>query len=319
MPEPQPPAAERAILTFPCELKRLNRSLTGRYVIEGEVGRGGSAVVFRAADVRHGRRVALKVLDPALTDHVGRERFQREIAITARLQHPHILPLLDSGTANGMVFFATPFVGGGSLRDRLRGGRVLSLGDVLRWGAEVAGALAYAHGEGVVHLDVKPENILLSGGHAVVADFGIARAVCDTCPVVSEDGGLIVGTPAYMSPEQADGTGVDSRSDVYSFGCLLFELLTGRPPFDGITPEQILARDMTEVPSLRSIRSDAPIGIERVVTSSLAPLAADRPPTMRSVLAVLGAPAGGTRRAVTRWRTARQTDLFGAITSGRRT
>ena len=275
-------------MTFPCEMERLNHSLAGRYAIRSEAGRGGSAVVFLAADLRHGRDVALKVLDPALTDQVGRERFEREIAITARLQHPHVLPLLDSGTANDLVFFVTPFVGGGSLRDRLSGPRGIRLADALRWGAEVAGALAFAHREGVVHLDVKPENILLSGGHAVVADFGIAQAVCDTCPVVTEDGGLVVGTPAYMSPEQANGSGVDARSDIYSFGCLIYELLAGRPPFGGITPEQVLVRHATAgMPPLRSVRPDVPRAIERAIARSLAKKPADRPASMDAVLSEL--------------------------------
>ena len=212
-------------------LDRLRPALADRYEIDREVGRGGMATVFRARDVRHDRTVALKVLHPELAEALGAERFLREVRITARLAHPHILPLLDSGAADGLLFYVMPFVEGETLRERIRREGELPVDEALRYVREAAEALGYAHSLGIVHRDVKPENILLQGGHALIADFGIARAMDDTAQPLTYTG-VSMGTPMYMSPEQAHGSaGVDARSDQYSLGCVAYELLTGEPPF----------------------------------------------------------------------------------------
>ncbi|HVA57573.1 MAG TPA: serine/threonine-protein kinase, partial [Gemmatimonadaceae bacterium] len=207
-------------------LRRLQPALVGRYTFERELGRGGTAVVFLAHDVKHDRKVALKVLLPQVAQAIGAERFQREITIAARLMHPHILPLHDSGEADGLLYYVMPFVQGESLRDRLGREHQLPMNDAIRIGVEVASALAKAHSEGVVHRDIKPENILLQGGYAIVADFGIARAKSATAEHSITQTGLAVGTPTYMSPEQAVGAqDVDGRSDIYSLGCVVYEML----------------------------------------------------------------------------------------------
>ncbi len=212
----------------------LRQAVADRYTVERELGRGGMATVFLAEDVKHRRPVALKVLHPDLAAALGAERFLREIEIAARLQHPHILPLYDSGTAAGFLYYVMPYVEGESLRDRLMRERQLPLDDALRIATEVAGALAYAHSHGIVHRDIKPENILLAGGTAVVADFGIARAITAAGPAAGEpltQTGTVVGTPAYMSPEQATGRSeIDGRSDQYSLACVVYEMLVGEPP-----------------------------------------------------------------------------------------
>src|SRR5829696_1230475 len=209
----------------------LRAVLADRYRIERELGRGGMATVYLAEDLRHDRSVALKVLHPELAATLGPERFLREIRLTARLDHPHILPVFDSGEAAGLLWYTMPYVEGESLRDRLRREGQLPLEDALRIAREVADALDCAHQQGIIHRDIKPENILLARGHARVADFGVARAVEAAGAGQLTETGLAVGTPAYMSPEQASGSPVDARSDLYALGCVLYETLAGEAPY----------------------------------------------------------------------------------------
>jgi len=257
--------------------ERLRTALAEGYDVQQEIGRGGMATVYLARDRKHDRQVALKVLKPELALVVGAERFVREIRIAAALRHPNILPLFDSGDANGTLYYTMPFVPGESLRGRLDRERQLPLGDAVTIALEVADALAHAHSHGIVHRDVKPENVLLEAGHAVVADFGIARAVGDMEGRLTETG-LAVGTPAYMSPEQAGGTGeVDARADQYALGCVLYEMLAGEPPHTGPTPQAVLARSLTEdVRSLRPVRRTVSLALDAVIRRGLAPTPADR-------------------------------------------
>lgn len=259
-------------------LDRFAASLADHYLVERELGSGGMATVYLAHDLKHDRSVALKVLKPELAATLGPERFLREIALTARLDHPHILPLLDSGNADGLLYYVMPYVEGESLRDRLNREKQLPLDDVLEITRQVAGALSYAHGHGIIHRDIKPANILLGGGHARVADLGIARAVTAAGGDTLTENGLAVGTPVYMSPEQAAGDrALDARSDVYSLGCVVYEMLAGQPPYTGATAEAILARKSLEaVPSLRVVREAVPAGVEQVITRALAKVPADR-------------------------------------------
>jgi serine/threonine-protein kinase len=256
---------------------RLSHALAGRYRIERELGAGGMATVYLAHDERHGRPVAIKVLLPELAAALGTERFLREIRTAAALNHPHILPLLDSGDAGGILFYVMPLAGGESLRDRLAREVHLTIDDALQIAREVADALAYAHRQGVVHRDIKPENILLSNGHAVVVDFGIAALVGAQGQSKLTGTGLAVGTPTYMSPEQAAGEPADARCDVYALGCVLYEMLAGAPPFTGPSAQAVLARHMADsVPSIRTVRAAVPAAIERVVMRALAKVPADR-------------------------------------------
>ena len=263
---------------MPDELERLKRALTGRYEIRHEIGRGGMATVYGAHDLKHDRVVALKFLKPELAAALGAERFLREITLTARLDHPHILPLLDSGEVDGLLYYVMPYVEGESLRQRLNREKQLPLDDALQITLEVADALSYAHSHGIVHRDIKPENILLAGAHARVADFGIARAVTAAGGDTLTETGLAVGTPVYMSPEQAAGDrALDARSDVYSLACVLYEMLAGQPPFTGATAEAILARKSVEPPpSLHLVRRAVPPDLEHTITKALATAPADR-------------------------------------------
>ena len=255
----------------------LAAALRDRYALERELGRGGMATVFLARDVKHARPVALKVLHPELAASLGPERFQREIRFAARLQHPHILTVLDSGEAAGQLWFTMPFVEGESLRERLRRERQLPVDDAIGIAREAARALDYAHEHGVIHRDIKPENILLTrDGSTLVADFGIARGLGGEEQLTQT--GMAVGTPAYMSPEQANGDQrIDARTDVYSLGCVLYELLAGEAPYSGATSQVILMKRLTEpVPSVRRLRPSVPESVDQAIQRALAPVPADR-------------------------------------------
>jgi len=298
-------------------LERLQSALVTRYRIESELGRGGMGMVFLAEDLKHGRLVAIKVLRPELVQSPGADRFLREIRVSAQLNHPHILTLIDSGSADGFMYYVLPFVEGESLRDRLERERNLSIDDALRITAEIADALAYAHSMGVVHRDIKPENILFEAGHAVVADFGIAHAVSEAGGERLTESGLAVGTPAYMSPEQALGTeAVDGRADIYSLGCVLYEMLTGAPPYAGPTPQAILARKVVDpVPGIRVVRDTVPAAVEAVVMRALAKVPADRYASAHDFAAALSGSdtAVQTARGKRAWRPDRFVTVASAI------
>jgi tRNA A-37 threonylcarbamoyl transferase component Bud32/tetratricopeptide (TPR) repeat protein len=274
-------------------IQDLATALAGRYSIERELGAGGMATVYLARDVKHQRRVALKVLRPELASAVGPERFLREVTTTANLRHPHILPLFDSGEAAGVLYYVMPFVDGESLRDRLSREKQLPLADALQIMREVGDALDYAHGHGVVHRDIKPENILLENGHATVADFGIARAVTAAGAESLTSTGLGIGTPLYMSPEQATAEkSVDGRSDQYALATVLYEMLAGEPPFTGPTAHAILARRLAaEVPSLSAVRRAVPPHVEQAIGRAMSLAPADRFPSARTFMEALDAPS----------------------------
>src|SRR5438094_943602 len=282
-------------------LARLRGVLADRYAIDRELGHGGTATVYLAQDLKHGRSVAVKVLRPELAAALGAERFLREIEIAARLSNPHILPLHDSGEAAGFLYYVMPFVEGESLRDRLNREPQLPVEEAVRIAREVASALSYAHSHDVVHRDIKPENILLSGGEAVVADFGIARAIVAAGTEKLTDTGLAVGTPGYMSPEQATAEAhIDGRADTYALGCVLYEMLAGHPPFLGTTAQEVLARHTLDpVPPLRTIRREVPPALEHAVLKALAKLPADRFATAAAfsdALTQAGAPPSFARK-----------------------
>ena len=245
-------------------IARFNEALGSRYRVERELAAGGTATVYLATDLKYQRPVAVKVFRPEVAEAMGHERFIREIAFVATLNHPHIVPLLDSGEAEELLYYVMPAVEGESLRDRMTREGQLPLDDALRIAHDVAVALDYAHGRNIVHRDIKPENILLSMGTAVVADFGIAKLVTNAKGNSLTRAGIAVGTVAYMSPEQAAAGPVDGRSDIYALGCVLFEMLTGRPPFVGKTTRAVVAAHFTEpMPSLSALRDDiaAPVGV----------------------------------------------------------
>jgi tetratricopeptide (TPR) repeat protein len=277
---------------------RLHAALAGRYAIERELGRGGMAIVFLARDVRHERQVAVKVLRPELAGALGPDRFLREIKLTAQLHHPHILPLYDSGAADGLLYYVMPYVEGETLRERLAREGQLPLGEALRIAGEVSDALSYAHHHDVIHRDIKPENVLLEGGHALVADFGIARAITMAGGTRLTETGLALGTPTYMSPEQVTGEReLDERTDVYSLGCVVYEMLAGSPPFTGPSAVAVLARKSVDRPQqLRDTRAEVPPEVERAVQRALAPLPAERQRTVGELaeqLAGAGSRAAG--------------------------
>jgi serine/threonine-protein kinase len=293
-------------------------SALGRvYAVERELGRGGMATVYLAEDRKHKRRVAVKVMSPELGVTRDAERFLREIALVAQLNHPHILPLLDSGEAAGLLYFVMPYVEGESLRQRLVREGQLPVDDAMRIAREVADALHYAHGRDILHRDIKPENILLSDGHAVVADFGIAKAMSAAGGDAITQTGLAVGTPTYMSLEQAAGEArLDGRSDVYSLGVVLYEMLAGVPPFTGPTVQAVMAMRFAEpVPALRGVRETVPEVVERMVLRALAKSPADRFPSAAEFGRALTLAAGATPPGQTSTRAARAIEGSGVTPS----
>ena len=289
---------------MPTPLQSLAAALADRYQIERELGRGGMATVFLAEDLKHGRRVAIKMMHPELAAAIGHDRFLREIEIAARLTHPHILPLHDSGAADRRLYYVMPFIEGESLRARIEREKQLSLEDALRLTREIASALGHAHHRGLVHRDVKPENVLLSDGIAIVADFGIARAVsaidaAGTTPTVSTGAagdltviGNVIGTPSYMAPEQAMGSpDVDARADLYALGCVLYEMLAGRPPFTGPVESLAYQHMSVEPQPVTEFRPDVPAGIVAVLAKALAKAPADRFATAARFAEALGVAA----------------------------
>jgi len=257
---------------------RLQAALANRYAIQREVGRGGMARVYLAQDLRHRRPVAVKILHPHLAATVGPERFKREVEIAARLSHPHILTLIDSGEVEGLLYYVMPFIEGESLRGRLDRERQLPISDALEITRHVATALGYAHARGVIHRDIKPENIMLHEGEPMITDFGIAKAVSGASAEQLTQTGTVIGTPAYMSPEQASGDAdIDGRSDQYSLACMLYEMLAGRPPFTGPSPQAIMVKQFTEPsPSVRKTRPEVPEALDRVLMKALAKPPAER-------------------------------------------
>ena len=302
-------------------MARTQNTITGSigpYEIERELGRGATATVHLARDTKHDRLVALKILRPELAAAVGAERFLREIRLLARLQHPHILPLFDSGEAASTFYLVTPYVEGESLHARLKREGPLPVAESLRIAREMLGALAYAHANGVVHRDIKPENILLVGAEPlpedalplatgesaaraarvqpILADFGIARAIGRASGAFRRvtEAGMVLGTPAYMSPEQASGEDeLDGRADIYSLGCVLYEMLTGRPPFTGASPQAVIEKRFAGPPTpLRSVRPELAPEVEAAVARALAPAPGDRWQTAEEFIAALTLPSG---------------------------
>jgi len=257
---------------------QISAAIGARYRIERELGRGGMAVVYLAEDLKHRRQVAIKVLRPELATSITSERFLREIAVAARLNHPNILSLHDSGEAEELLFYVMPYAQGESLRDRLDREGALPTDDSVAIVREVAEALTHAHAEGIIHRDIKPENILLSGGHALVSDFGIAHAMDVAGGERLTATGVAIGTPAYMSPEQASGArAVDARSDMYSLACVAYEMLSGDPPFTGGNAQAIMARHVVDAPlPLRSVRPTVPEAVDVVLAKALAKVPSDR-------------------------------------------
>jgi serine/threonine-protein kinase len=278
-------------------IDRLTASLADRYRIDRELGQGGMATVYLAHDLKHDRHVAIKVLRPELAAVIGAERFLREIKTIAHLQHPHILGLIDSGEVQGTAYYVMPFVEGESLRDRLNREKQLPIADAVRIAGEVASALDYAHRHGIIHRDIKPENILLHDGRALVADFGIALAVSSAGGTRMTETGMSLGTPSYMSPEQAMGAReITARSDVYALGCVTYEMLIGEPPFTGPTAQAIVARVMTGEPaSLSAQRRSVPAAVESAVLTALEKLPADRFAGAMEFAAALSADPGPAR------------------------
>ena len=269
--------------------------LGDQYTVERELGRGGMAVVYLATETKHARQVAIKVLRPELAASLGADRFLREIRIAAQLSHPHLVPLIDSGDADGLLYYVSPFIEGGSLRQRLERDGRLSLVDSTRIAHEVAAGLDYAHRSGVVHRDVKPENILFADGHAVVADFGVAHACLAPGVDAITETGIVLGTPEYMSPEQASGEqNLERQSDVYSLACVIYEMLAGEPPFRGGGARLTMARHVTELARpIRALRADIPAFVERVLARALAKAPGERFASVLELTAALQGGAGG--------------------------
>jgi len=287
-------------------MERLQAALGDRYAIEREVGAGGMATVYLARDVKHDRLVALKVLRPEVAATLGPDRFPREIKIVAQLQHPHILPLHDSGETQGFLYYVMPFVEGESLRTRMEREGALPIGDAVRILREVVDALAAAHARGIVHRDIKPDNVMLSGRHAVVTDFGVAKAVSASGGEKLTTVGVAVGTPMYMAPEQAMGeTNIDHRADIYAVGILAYEMLTGRAPFDAKTSQAVLSAHVLETPAdVRERRPNVPEAVAVAVMRCLEKNPADRWQSAEEMLhqleAVPTTPSGGMTPTHTR-------------------
>ena len=272
----------------------LAEALGDRYSLEREIGRGGMATVYLARDVHQREPVAVKVMHPNLASALDSKRFIREMGIAASLAHPLIVPLYDSGSAGEVLYYIMPYVEGESLYERLQRERRLSLEDALQITHDVAGALGYAHSRGVLHRDVKPENILLADGHALVADFGLARAIGAADYQKLTETGVIVGTLYYMSPEQLrEDRNLDQRADIYSLGCILYEMLTGGPPYTGRSLTEVASRILrAPVPSIRRLRAEVPAAVDQAIGRALAKSAADRFATMEEFAAALPRPGG---------------------------
>lgn len=278
-------------------LERATRALADRYVVARELGSGGMGTVYRATDRTLGREVAIKVLPPSTREYLGADRFRRELQFAARLSHPHIVPLYEAGDADGLLYYVMAYVPGETLAERLRRAGALPLAEALRLTAEVGDALQYAHEQGVIHRDVKPSNILLSRDHALLLDFGVAKAMSgDSDPAgrALTATGAMVGTAEYMSPEQAAGEKrIDARTDVYALAAVLYEMLSGEPPFTGPSLQAIVARVIADPPrSVRTIRPDLPPHVERALARALAKTPGDRPATAQQFVELLAHPAG---------------------------
>ncbi len=284
------------------ELETLNATLAGRYGIQRELGSGGGATVYLAHDLKHDRQVALKVLRPEVALGLGPERFLAEIRIAASLSHPHIVPLLDSGQVGSLVFYVMPYLEGPSLRDRLRAEVQLPLDESLRIAGELAEGLECAHRHGVIHRDVKPDNVLFHEGHAALMDFGIARPAARRSGEARTEPGFLVGTPEYMSPEACSGQGeLDARADQYSLACTVYEMLAGHPPFTAATPPAVVARQLADaVPPLTTVRPDVPAAVAAVLGKALAKAPADRYPSLQAFADALRDSGAGVGEAASR-------------------
>ena len=290
--------------------------VAGRYAFESEIGRGGMGTVYRARDLQQNRLVAVKVFRPDLAAALGPARFLREITIAAHLGHPHIVPLYDSGQIEGTLYYVMPYIEGEALRTQLRRRVQLPVAEALAITREVADALAYAHEHGVVHRDIKPENILLQAGHALVADFGIARAIDAAGGEALTETGIVLGTPTYMSPEQASGDAVDGRSDLYSLGCVLYEMLAGEPPFTGRNAQAIIARHRSDSPrSLRTVRAGVPPGVEQALQRVLSKVPADRFDTPGDFVRALDSPGSVSAKGFA-WKRAASVGVLGLVVAG---
>jgi len=274
----------------------LAKALSDRYTLERELGRGGMATVYLARDVHHRQPVAIKVMHPSLATALDSKRFLREMGIAASLAHPLIVPLYDSGHAAGVPYYIMPYVEGESLYERLQRERRLALEDALQITHDIASALGYAHSRGVLHRDVKPENILLAGGQALVADFGLARAIGVANYRKLTETGVIVGTLYYMSPEQLrEDRDLDQRTDIYSLGCILYEMLTGGPPYTGLSLKEVVTRILrAPVPSVRRLQTGVPLAVDEAISRALAKSAAGRFATMQEFAAALPPPGVGS-------------------------